>query len=560
MQSPNIKNAKSLPSAAPVIIVGAGPVGLTLSIELSRYGINHLVLTDGVATSSHPKCNTTNARSMEHFRRLGLAKEIRFGGLRGDYPTDVVYTTRLSQPEIARIRFPSPRQAAGLDTSVGIQWQTPEPQHRISQIFLEKILLQHAASQPCSQINFGQQVLEFVEDGDHVLVDVRDRVTGTIKRIRCQWLIGCDGGRSTVRQQAKIEYLGEDNAERAIFGGTMIATYYRSKALQELMNGREGFMYWTLNPEIRSVTVAIDGESRFLTHVQSPDRASAEALDPMDFLPRIAGQAIDVEILSSAIWNAGFRLVAKRFSEGRIVLAGDAAHLFTPTGGFGMNTGIDDVANLAWKLAAEVQGWGGARLVDSYDAERRPIAHRNTMAASEIADIIGDVIIPAAIEGDDEKGAAARASVAGAIASVATEEFQTVGVQLGVRYEHSPIIVSDGSPAPSDTRTRYEATARPGSRLPHFALPDGSSIYDKLGTFFTLLDLSGTANAAESAMAYAAVRNVPLTHLALPQNAGAQVLEAAFVIVRPDQHVAWRGNILPEDFASLWDRILGAKQ
>lgn len=540
----------------PVIIVGAGPVGLALSLELSRYGVAHQVLTEGARTSEHPKCNTTNARSMEHFRRLGLAREIRFGGLPADYPTDIVYLTRLGEPEIARVRFPTPQQSADLSEPYRGAWQTPEPQHRISQIYLEQILLEHARRRPEAAIAFEQRVTGFEDLGDHVEVEVVGVGSELTRRLSCGWLVGCDGGRSTVRRLAGIPFEGERQARREIFGGAMVATYFRSAELSDLLNGRRGFMYWTLNPQIRSVTVAINGDDLFLTHVQAPDGVGPETLDPRIFIPQVVGRPVGFEVLSSAIWTAGHRLVAKQMSAGRIFLAGDAAHLFTPTGGFGMNTGLDDVANLAWKLAATAQGWGGPDLLASYDAERRPIAHRNTAAASEIADVINGALVPSDIEDTGPSGRAARRAVADIVCAVAAEEFGTVGVQLGVRYDGSPVVAADGSPPTPDLRTIYEPTARPGSRLPHFLL-HGAPIFDQLGPGLTLLDGAGDPLAASGLLAVARRRGAPLEHLPLPAGLAREALGALYVLVRPDQHVAWRGDVLPANIDGMLDRTLG---
>ncbi|WP_347269976.1 FAD-dependent oxidoreductase [Rhizorhabdus histidinilytica] len=549
--------AGRLPSRTEVLIVGAGPVGLTLSLELSRYGIDHVLVSDGDGPSTHPKCNTTNARSMEHFRRLGLSRALRFGGLAENYPTDIVYLTRLGGEEIGRIRFPTARQAAEHDGRKSGPWLTPELQHRISQIFLERILLDDARGRPRAGIFLQRRLLDYRDDGTGVDAVIEPVEGGEPQVVRSRWIIGCDGARSAVRRVAGIAYEGESGADRPMFGGTMVATYYRSRRLAELFAGREGFMYWTVNPDIRSVTVAIDGKDSFLTHIQVPAEASPEAMDPRDFLRRVAGEDIDVEIMSSAVWNAGLRLVARQLIKGRAVLAGDAAHLFTPTGGFGMNTGIDDVANLAWKLAADVQGWGGPALVASYDAERRPIAHRNTLAASEVADILGAFPVPDAIEGAGVAGEQARELVRDAIAHVAVEEFGTVGVQLGARYEGSPIVVADGTPPPADSRTRYVPTARPGSRLPHFLLDGGVPIFDRLGIGLTLLDFSDGGADPRPLLETARARGIDVAHVVIASVERPASIGADIVMVRPDGHVAWRGDRLPDDSDAFFDRILG---
>ncbi len=546
------------PIDCPVIVIGAGPVGLTLSLELSQRGIRHMVFGDVVGTSTHPKCNLTNARSMEHFRRLGIAQLIRFGGLRGDYPSDIVYLTRLGKTEIARVRFPSPKEASNSRNAPDSRWPTPEPPHRISQIYLERILHRTAARSPSATIFQGHRFERYMEYSDGVLVEVVELATGRVKQYAAKWLVGCDGGRSAVRRCAGITLLGTSNRRREIFGGTMLATYFRSEDLRRILRGRQGFMYWTLNPDIRSVTVTIDGEERFLTHVQLPDGADADSVDFGEILLRIVGRSVKYEVLSRAVWNAGFELVAERYGSDRVFLAGDAAHLFTPTGGFGMNTGIDDVANLAWKLAACECGWGGPDLLASYDEERRPVGIRNTRAAGEIADVISGFRVPLQIEANGDSGDESRAEAARAILGVNAEEFDTVGVQLGVRYEGSSIIVADGTPAPPDLRTRYEVSGRPGGRLPHFYVEHDRPIFDNLGLDFTLINFSGSRDAEEAVATAAAEQGIPLARVALSAPAAREVLGADLLLVRPDQHIAWRGHPAGADFAAVFERLRGA--
>lgn len=539
----------------PVLIVGAGPVGLTLSIDLAKRGVRHMVLGDALTTSTHPKCNMTNARSMEHFRRLGLSEKIRFGGLPADYPADIVYITRLAAEELARVRFPSAREAVER-RNIRNPWPTPELPHRISQIFIEKILIDAATTQAEADIRQGWRVNQIEDFGDRVLVHAENLVDGEHKVFTCRWLVGCDGGRSTVRKQAGIAYMGESAKQRDIFGGTMIATYYESPDLGLILGPRRGFMYWTLNSEVRSVTVTIDGENRFLTHIQVPEGADPETIDIDDVIARIVGKPIALKVLSSAVWNAGFSLVADTYVKGNVFLAGDAAHLFTPTGGFGMNTGIDDVANLAWKLAACEKGWGGARLLESYDLERRPIGHRNTSAASKIADVISGFRVPRDIEDEGPAGRAARDDVAAQMSHVAVEEFQTIGIQLGVRYENSPLISPDGTPPGPDQPTRYVPSARPGARLPHVMIGE-RPIYDLLGLDFTLLDVRGDNTDVAIAVNAARKRGIPISAVSAASSAAETLYGASIVLVRPDQHVAWRGQAIPSDFVAILDRARG---
>src|SRR6185437_9029914 len=256
---------------------------------------------------------------------------------------------------------------------------------------------------------------------------------------------------------------------------------------------------------------------------------------------------------------AGVALVAERFADRRVLLAGDSVHLFTPTGGFGMNTGVDDASNLAWKLAALVQGWGGDRLLGSYEAERLPIAARNTEAARKLAVNIGDTDIQPAIEESSPAGETAR-QAARAMLSTFAEQFASIGVQLGARYDGSPLLDSD-APAPADSLVTYTPTSLPGGRAPHLWLDDGrghgSSLYDRVGTGFTLLRLGPHAATGEEIISAAQRRHLPLTVLDIPDAEARGLYACDLALVRPDQYVAWRGNRAPADAGGMLARASG---
>jgi len=541
-----------------VLIIGGGPVGLTLALELGLRGTSVVLINEGTETSRHPKCNTVNARSMEHFRRLGIAETLRGSGLPGNYPTDVVYTTRLSRHELARLRMPASATALPLDPSGKDAAQTPEPQHRISQIYVERVLKERAEMLPSVRLRFGCRLEGFELRDDRVLARVVDEAARREEVIHARWMIGCDGARSRVRKLSGITFDGEGRVERAFMGGTMLSTYFRAPTLRGLLPHEPAWMYWTLNAELRSILVAIDGRELFLLHVQIPPGADSEAIDRQALIATAVGVKVPAEILSSATWTAPQSLVADRYRKGRVFLAGDAIHLFTPTGGFGLNTGIDDVANLAWKLAATEAGWGDERLLDTYESERRPVALRNTAAARALAAAIGTLALPPELEADDSAGAAARAALRERLESIARREYQTSGVQLGARYDRSPIVWPDGSPAPPDDPNHYVPTARPGSRAPHFWMPSGQSLFDRLGRDFTLLRLGPEPLDVAPLIAAAADRGLPLTVLDIPTPGAAELYQARLSLVRPDQHIAWRGNALPDEPRRLIDLVRGA--
>ncbi|MFM9972601.1 MAG: FAD-dependent monooxygenase, partial [Burkholderiales bacterium] len=224
-------------------------------------------------------------------------------------------------------------------------------------------------------------------------------------------------------------------------------------------------------------------------------------------------------------------------------------------GGFGMNTGVDDAANLGWKLAAVIQGWGGPALLASYELERRPIALRNTQAAKTLGRSIGNIPIDAAIEENSPAGEKARGSASEHLSRFG-EEFHCLGIQLGARYDGSPIIVANGNPPPDDP-VNYRPSAVPGGRAPHFWHADRRSLYDNLGRGFTFLRL-GNTRANSGAMESAALsRGMPLAVLTISDPVARELYECDLALIRPDQHVAWRGNQIPEDCAALLNQVCG---
>lgn len=541
-----MSDIKSPSGEIPIVIVGTGPVALTMSLELSRLGVRHVALGEELTTARHPKANHIAARSMETFRKLGLSGQVRLGGLPADYPCDVVYLTRLNGIEIARFKLPSRNQVVqAANEGHAFQWQTPEHPHRISQIFLEKMLFDAAVASPYADIRLGWRVTEIEEAADHVAISVIETESGEPHSIRARYVVGADGARSIARDSIGAQFVG-DKVRRTFLGGSTLAVYFESADLQGILKGKEGLLYQTFNPELRSGGFSINGADRFVFHFQVPEGSDPDSIDERPLLTKIVGRDFEYNLLSRITWTAGLALVVDKMATDRIFLAGDAAHLFTPTGGFGLNTGIDEASNLSWKLAAAVQGWGSDALLATYASERRPVAVRNVKAASQIADRLVGLQIPADIEEKSARGDSSRAAVADVIQDVVRQEAVTQGVQLGVRYEGSPIIIPDGTPPTEDDPTIYIPTARPGSRLPHVMLSDGP-IFDKLAVGFTLLCLGVDGPTDEQLSGIEA----PLTVKSIDQDGVADFYQARYVLVRPDQHVAWRGQDLPADLRAI---------
>lgn len=539
-----------------VIVVGGGPVGMTLAIDLHRRGIRCALCNSETGPRWYPKGSTQNARTMEHYRRLGLAPALRRLGLPPDYPTDVGYFTRLTGWELARLPMPSEQEKMAAVAAAGPTDQVPEPLLRCNQMYVEDFLYRHLLQLDRVTLRFGWQCLGFDEDSDGVTATIEEVETGRRETYRAPYIVGCDGGRGVVRHKLGIRYSGPPLGPQAYLSGPMVATYVRAPGFLARIPHPRCWQYWIVNHDVRGFAMVLDGSDELLfgTNLPRPEDKPDRELVTRHF--RLGfGADIAVEFLGHRPWIAGQALVADRFAAGRAFLAGDAAHLFTPTGGFGLNTGIDDAMNLGWKLAAAVAGWGGPRLSDSYEAERWPIARRNTAAAKALARNVGAVPVDAAINENSAAGEAARHK-AGAVLATFGEEFASLGVQLGARYDGSPVIVDDGTTPPADDPVLYRPSAVPGGRAPHLWLADRTSLYDRLGSFFTLLSLRRGGDAG-ALLAAAAARGVPLDLLEIEHAPGRALYGADFVLIRPDQYVAWRGNRLPDDCDALLARVTG---
>ena len=540
-----------------VAVVGGGPVGLMLALFLDRLGVRSTVFNTDAAVRMHPKGSTHNARTMEHYRKLGFADAVRALGLPQDHPTDVAYFTRYNGWELARLPMPSAVEALGLRNAAAPTDQVPEPLHRANQMYVERLLFERALSRPNITLCFGWHVRSFTQDAAGVSLQAESR-DGQADW-RAKYLVGCDGGRSPVRRALGIQYVGFETLKQAFFGGRMISSHVRAPTLyRDFLGDKRAFQYWSINPGQRIALVALNGIDEFLIWTTSDtDHPSPDAV--VAVLQTCAGAPLPVEVLASHDWTAGVALHAERFGDGRVLLAGDAVHLFTPTGGFGMNTGVDDAANLAWKLAGSVQGWGGPGLVTSYEAERKPIAIRNTTAARALARSVGSIPVPPAIEAPTTEGDQARTEV-GAFLATFGEEFASLGVQLGVRYDNSPIVMADGA-APDDDLITYRPSGVPGGRAPHLWLDDGrgagSSLFDRLGVGFTLLQLGPEARDPAPLAAAAASRRLPLDVLHVPMPDARALYGRALSLLRPDGHIAWRGEHLPADVDALLDVVTG---
>lgn len=530
----------------PVLISGGGPVGLALSIELAWRGVRSVLVNTEPTTAAHPQGNTHNARTMEHYRRLGIADRVRAVGLPQDLVTDVIYLTRFTGHEFARIPMPSSAEKKTRIAARDMSFLTPEPIHRASQFYVEPELFAHAGTLDEIDLRFGWELTGFDQRDDGVISTIRNAETGETETVNSRWLAGCDGAHGYTRRALDIPYRGEGGDEVAFFIGRMLSVYIDAPAIYDVMKTDSVWQYWTVNGDARTCIVTLDEKGKFVVLTKYPDSGEPDEEDIARDIRNAVGADIEIEIISVREWTAGNALVADSYGEGRVLLAGDAVHLFTPTGGFGMNTGIEDAVNLGWKMAAIHHGWAPEALLATYEAERRPIGIRNTQSSRKLASDVATIQVPEALEDDTPEGERARAEL-GRHLSGFTEEFASLGIQLGARYDASPLIIGDGTAPPPDSPVTYVPSACPGGRAPHVWLDDGASIHDRFGKWFTLVNF-GAPDADTSAMeAAASAQNVPLDVIEIAEPAARDLYECAFALIRPDHHVAWRGGALPAD-------------
>ena len=539
-----------------VLIVGAGPVGLTLAIDLAWRGIDVTVVEIRArAAPPEPKCNHVAARTMEIFRRLGVAEKIRNAGLPADYPHDISYRTSFTGPELTRIKIPCRRDRFTATDAADSNWPTPEPPHRINQIFLEPILFDHASAQRRITIINRTAVEDVVIEDTGASVTLHDLDSGATRRVDCRFLIGCDGARSVVRKAIGAELSGDAIIQR------VQSTFIRAPGLIDRQQHQSAWGTGAINPRRSGMVYAIDGKERWLVHnYLRPNEDDFEAVDRDGGLRTILGVDTDFkyEIISKEDWY-GRRLISNKFRDRCAFIAGDAAHIGVPYAGYGMNAGIADAMNLSWLLAAHLNGWAPVGILDAYEAERWPITSqvsRFAMSHAE-AEIKRRGAVPSEIEEEGPRGDAVRREVGRLTYEINVQQYACAGLNFGAYYDSSPIIAYDGTAQPSYTMNSYTASTVPGCRTPHFLRDDGTSLYDAMGPEFTLLrfdpdlDVTAMITAADA-------RGVPLGILDVKQPAPAAFESGGLVLSRPDQHVAWRGNAVPADPVSLIDRIRGA--
>jgi 2-polyprenyl-6-methoxyphenol hydroxylase-like FAD-dependent oxidoreductase/ketosteroid isomerase-like protein len=532
-------------SQVDVLIAGAGPVGLATAIELGQRRIKCVVVERNDRVGYSPRAKTTNVRTREHLRRWGIADALRAASpMSPDYPSTVIFATRMNGPELARFEnaLNGSRKRNNL-YSEEAQW--------VPQYVLEEVLRTHATSLPGVTFAFNTELLSFVESDESVSAVLRDVSTGESRTMSARYLIGADGARSTVREGIGATMRGDRGTFRNY------NTIFRAPTLAARHAHGPAIMYWMVNDDVPSVLSPLDenGLWSFIA-TKLANNVDPATLNPVDLIRRSSGLSdLEIEVVANFPWTAQ-QLIADRYATRRVILAGDACHLHPPFGGFGMNMGIGDAVDLGWKIAATLQGWGGPALLPSYAQERRAVHERTIAEAVHNYGAVGNQLVRPGLEAAGSAGDATRNEVSELILATKVREFKTLGVVLGTRYSSLLILPDDTSP-PAENPTLYVPSAYPGCLAPHLWLDDGSSLYDHFGPGFTLLVTSEPRSDAAPMIAAAETQNIPLAVI-LPSDSRLRArYQARFALIRPDQHVAWRGDNLPANCDALLAQVSG---
>jgi 2-polyprenyl-6-methoxyphenol hydroxylase-like FAD-dependent oxidoreductase len=522
---------------------------MATSIDLALRGVRSVLLEARTPEQPFlPRTNQTNARSMEHFRRWGVADQLRENDVMDpDFARDIRFADRFNGRVLANFEG-------------GVEWatrfpfasETPEWAPNPS---IERTLRDRVQSLDAIDIRFNSTVTGFDQSTDGVTVGYED-ASGTTQSVQGAYLVAADGSRSSVRRLLGVKM--EGNANIATFTGWYIHAPELKPILQD-GPGAASFLFLVNEDRCGQAIINQDSDDRYMLF-EAPVPATGDDVTNWDRARaqffRNLGREIDVTLIDGGAIQL-HSLMAPRFDYGRVLLAGDAAHLISPMGGFGMNIGIGDAADLGWKLAAVLHGWGGERLLGTYTVERQ---EAETWLLHECEINTGRLAVSFArdgMEADDAAGEALRAEIGASIVEEKTRELISIGGQLGYQYAGSPIVAREGQEAPVSSLREYKPSSVPGCRAPHVWLDDDTSLYDVFGPDFTLLKLNRDVDTT-ALEAAAADRGVPLTVIAPEHPELAGLYETALALIRPDQHVAWRGDSVPSDPAALIDLVRGA--
>jgi len=535
---------------ADVLVVGAGPVGMTLALDLGQRGIRTILIDAKLEPLKLPKMERSNPRTMEIFRRLGIVDRIRAAAYPADIAMDCFIATSLIGPPLVHLRYPSVNEAKAAIAACADGSLPREPYQLVSQYTLEPILLDELSKLSTVDVRLGTTLLSFAQDDDGVTALVR-LPDGGEASIRARFLAGCDGGGSTVRKGLGIGLEGKGGL------ATVRQVFFRSDDFYEKCTIGAGRHYSFVGKAhggagVGGIIIVQDDRRHFTLQTTSP-----EGTDFVEEIRRTTGVPISVEILYVGAWTQHM-LLAERYRQGRVFLAGDANHLYIPAGGLGLNTGIGDAIDLSWMLAAMVQGWGGPLLGESYAIERQAVGARNRAAVWHAVEgvVTWRTKATEALFADGEEGRAARQAFAAIAEPLNRRVYEMHGTELGYRYV-SPVIFSEIGDPPTDDIFIYQPSTFPGARLPHVWTADGTALHDQLGQGFTLLNL-GKYDTDTGPLENALLElGAPIEVIAIDSPIIREVYECDLILVRPDLHVAWRGNTPPENPRALARLVTG---
>jgi 2-polyprenyl-6-methoxyphenol hydroxylase-like FAD-dependent oxidoreductase len=523
-----------------VVIVGGGPVGLACALELAHHGVRSLVLERREeVTMLRPRAKTVSPRTMEHLRRWGLAADLRRRApLPVSWSKEVAFCTTVLGREVARISdcFGLELDATDLVSECGQQ---------VAQPYVEQLFRDTVAASDMATLRTGVVVVTVTEDENGVEVEYEDDA-GVRSSVKAPYVLGCDGGTSTTREAIGATLEGSDDSR------PNLNVTFRSAALAERLADRPAIHYWVLNPGQPGLVGRLDLDGTWWGGGLGVDPATMTST-PEEIVHNLLGEELEIEVLSTDAWRARM-LLADKYSSKRVFLAGDAAHQNPPWGGHGFNTGIGDAVNLCWKLAAVINGWAPEALLATYEEERRPIEALTIAVSAKNMRVLSTELSDPRLFGSDAEYDDVVDSVSSVILSTKDAEFHSLGLTLGYNYEGSPIVATEPGGIDEFVDTAYTPTARPGHRLPHFWLAPRDSLFDRLGRQFSLVgDLSTPA--AKSLVAAADQHGIPLIGVDLGVGGRPDVFDAELVLVRPDQHVAWRGNKIDDPTAVVLSAI-----
>jgi 2-polyprenyl-6-methoxyphenol hydroxylase-like FAD-dependent oxidoreductase len=536
----------------PVLVAGGGPTGLVLAGVLSGYGINCVLVERNTHTTRFPKMDVTNGVSMELLRRLAVDAEVRRAGVAPQHSFDVIFAPGLNGPEIARWPLPS----------VDEQWATlqgspdgtrpGQPWQRCSQAIFETVMMDRCRRDPLIDVRQGWQLQKCAQNGDVVQATIVDD-KGEALKIRASYLVGCDGASSRVRHELGIAMEGMKDFT------TFALVHFRSA---DLANLHALGQFWHLYTTGGAIVIAQDEVDTWTLHQDlGPDVDDPDPIgDPTEFIARAVGRPVKIDaVMASSVWRPS-ALLADRYGRDRILLAGDSAHTMVPTGGYGMNTGLGDAFNLGWKLAGVLHEWGGPELLTSYEAERRRIGERNGNASVENALVLfqyRDMVDPELVGQDSDEGRTHRAALAEFLTTNSAEN-TSLGIELDVRYNDSPIVCATEDEVPPWDRRTFVPTVRPGHRAPNVVVGEGETLFDRFGGGYTLVDAVPGTSDAKLLLDEAELVGMPVRHLILDEPRLCELYGHRLVLVRPDLHISWSG-ITVADPAAVIARARGAR-